>query len=125
MVAARPAFFFDTFALVELARDAAAYAPYKAAPIFTHQGNVYEYIAARLRAVTEPKVRDEVRRMAPNLLEAATDDLFAAAAFRQDHADRRVSYVDALGWVLARKNGMRFLTGDRAFKGIENVEFVP
>ena len=37
----------------------------------------------------------------------------------------KVSYVDALGYTLAQKHDLVFLTGDKAFKGIEGVEHVP
>lgn len=35
-----------------------------------------------------------------------------------------ISYADALGYHLAKQAGMKFLTGDRAFEALENVEFV-
>jgi predicted nucleic acid-binding protein len=35
-----------------------------------------------------------------------------------------ISYVDALGYYLAKKHGVKFLTGDRHFKDLDNVEFV-
>ena len=34
------------------------------------------------------------------------------------------SHVDCIGYILARKFNVKFLTGDREFKGLENVEFV-
>ena len=86
--------------------------------------NLYELAAALLREHPETRAREAIFLLAPNLLEAETDDLFAAARFRMEHAKKRISYVDALGYVLARKHGMRFLTGDKAFKGVEGVEHV-
>lgn len=117
--------YFDTYALVERQKGNESYRPYAEAPIFTHQMNLYELAAALLRDFPEARVRDEVRLLNPNLIDADTDDLFAAARFRATHATRRMSHVDALGYVLARKHGMRFLTGDKAFKGIDGVEHVP
>lgn len=35
-----------------------------------------------------------------------------------------VSYVDCIGYVLAKKLRIKFLTGDKEFEGLENVEFV-
>ena len=117
-------FFFDTYALIERQGGSSSYSRFSDAAVFTHQYNVYEFIAAVLRVADESRAREEVRLMSPNLVEAETGDLYEAARFRKDHATKRVSYVDALGYVLARKHGMRFLTGDKAFKGIENVEYV-
>jgi predicted nucleic acid-binding protein len=35
-----------------------------------------------------------------------------------------LSYADALGYFLSQKTGMKFLTGDRAFRGLKGVEYV-
>ena len=35
-----------------------------------------------------------------------------------------ISYADALGYYLAQKSNVKFLTGDKWFKGLEGVEFV-
>jgi len=35
-----------------------------------------------------------------------------------------ISYVDALGYYLAKKNNVLFLTGDEQFKALDNVKFI-
>jgi len=35
-----------------------------------------------------------------------------------------LSYVDALGYQIANRMNIPFLTGDMAFEGVSNVEFV-
>ena len=35
-----------------------------------------------------------------------------------------ISYTDAVGYVMSKSLGLKFLTGDEAFKNLENVEFV-
>ncbi len=37
---------------------------------------------------------------------------------------RSVSYADALGYFLSRKMKIKFLTGDRTFRGLSGVEYV-
>ena len=37
---------------------------------------------------------------------------------------RDISYADALGYYLALKSNVKFLTGDKRFKGLKGVEFV-
>jgi len=32
--------------------------------------------------------------------------------------------VDCIGYIIAKKSGVQFLTGDEHFKDFENVEFV-
>jgi len=35
-----------------------------------------------------------------------------------------MSFADVIGYVMARKYGVKFLTGDEDFRGMKNVEFV-
>ena len=35
-----------------------------------------------------------------------------------------MSYTDVVGYTLSRSLGFKFLTGDEAFRNLENVEFV-
>src|SRR5438874_13761070 len=109
-------FFFDTYALVERQNGSSSYAPYEGAAVFTHQYNLYEFVAAIMRVSDESRARRELALLHPNPLEAENEDLFTASRFRAQHAKRRVSYVDALGYTLARKHDLVFLTGDKAFK---------
>ena len=44
--------------------------------------------------------------------------------FRLENKDKKLSYVDCIGYTLAKENNARFLTGDQQFKEMENVEFV-
>jgi predicted nucleic acid-binding protein len=37
---------------------------------------------------------------------------------------RDISYADALGYFLSRKLEIKFLTGDRAFQGLSDVEYI-
>ncbi len=57
-----------------------------------------------------------------------TDDLdyLNASDFRlsANRTGKKLSLVDALGYSYSRKLGIKFLTGDRKFNGMENVEFV-
>ena len=46
------------------------------------------------------------------------------ANFRFKEIRRKFSYVDCLGYIIAKENKIRFLTGDIRFKGMPNVMFV-
>lgn len=47
-----------------------------------------------------------------------------AMAFRKENAKIHFSYFDSFGYAYALKNKMKFVTGDRAFKGMKGVEIV-
>lgn len=47
-----------------------------------------------------------------------------AMHFRYTHKKRNFSYIDSLGYTLARKQNRLFLTGDSQFKEFPSVLFV-
>lgn len=51
-------------------------------------------------------------------------DCFDAVKFRFRNKERRLSYVDCLGYVLAKRRGATFVTGDKEFSDLPNVTFV-
>jgi predicted nucleic acid-binding protein len=53
-------------------------------------------------------------------------DIKGAMRFRLEMRmkGKNLSYTDALGYTVSLRLGVRFLTGDREFEGLQNVEFV-
>ena len=47
-----------------------------------------------------------------------------AMQFRAKNRQMKFSYVDSIGYQLALEHGVKFLTSDKAFDGLPNVEFV-
>ena len=47
-----------------------------------------------------------------------------AIKFRKVNKKMDLSYTDCIGYVYALKNSLIFLTGDKEFKNMKNVEFV-
>jgi len=47
-----------------------------------------------------------------------------AMLFRYKNKKRKLSMVDCIGYVMAGKLGIKFLTGDKEFEKLDNVEFV-
>ena len=57
---------------------------------------------------------------------AEDSDYLNASEFRlsTNRTGKKLSLVDALGYSYSRKLGIKFLTGDKEFSGMENVEYV-
>jgi predicted nucleic acid-binding protein len=47
-----------------------------------------------------------------------------AMIFRLKNKTKKMSYVDCIGYQLAKEHNLKFLTGDKEFEGLPNVEFV-
>jgi len=61
-----------------------------------------------------------------HLLDFSFRDVQAAMTLRLawHRRRKRISYVDALGYHLARERGLKFLTGDPEFRGAPGVTFM-
>ena len=57
-------------------------------------------------------------------IEFSLSDVEAAMKLRFELRKLELSYADALGYHISKKAGLKFLTGDRAFAELPNVEFI-
>ncbi|MBI5035765.1 hypothetical protein HZC09_00325 [Candidatus Micrarchaeota archaeon] len=116
-------YFFDTYATIELIDGNPAYAPYKdAAPAFTKL-NLFEVYFYLLRTFGI----DAADKFNSHNYDLALDfgpEVIREAAQLKFQVNRNISMTDAIGYVIAGKLGLRFLTGDKQFEDLPNVEFV-
>ena len=116
----------DTDALIEILRGNPNYKPYKA--IITSEFNLLELAYAITRDYNPSKAREvleNVRKEVP-IIHPTDEDYVDAAKFKleQKRKGKNISLIDALGYLLTGKLGIPFLTGDKAFQNVENVEYV-
>lgn len=117
--------FFDTYALIELGKSNPNYEPYsKDVVIFLNKLNLLEFSYYLLRGKREneiEKIFQQYQRFSVNYDE---DILIKAAEMKFKFLKERLSFIDCIGYVLAKEHGALFLTGDEKFRNKENVEFV-
>lgn len=119
------ALFFDTYALYAIVRGWPSYARYvKGREIVTTLMNLYELYYVLRREAGHDIAEIAFQQLAPCCSPITPDAVQAAAMFRQEQAKRGLSYVDCLGYAIAREQRIPFLTGDDCFKGIAGTEFV-
>ena len=44
--------------------------------------------------------------------------------FRVEHKKQNLSMTDCISYIMSKNLGIKFLTGDKQFQNLENVEFV-
>lgn len=115
--------FLDTFALVEIERGNRAYRGFHE-DAATGVLNLLELHVALCRLGDKAEADLAFRSLRSAAVDATDEELLAASAFKRAHPRIKYSYADALGYAIARSRGWPFVTGDRAFKGVEGVEFV-
>ncbi len=116
--------FFDSYAFIEIIRGNPNYSRFRESEIATSKLNlmeVYYYILRKFGKEAADKFYDDAVQYS---IEIADSEMKNAMFFRLQNKSLNLSYVDCIGYVLARSSGLKFLTGDIQFKDMSNVEFV-
>jgi uncharacterized protein len=117
-------YFYDTYALIELVKKNKNYEYYSNFTLYMLGQNLIELYYQLLIAYGEETAKKYYIVLKNNIIEMDDEMIFEACRFRQKHKKKHLSYVDCLGYTCAKMKGMKFLTGDKEFKGMDNVEFV-
>jgi uncharacterized protein len=118
-------YFFDSYAFYEILAGNENYKPYtKDIAIVTTKMNLmelqYGLFAANGKEFAD-KIYDQYVKFA---VEIDDEIIKKATELRYSLKERKVSYVDCIGYIIARVRKIPFLTGDKQFKDLDNVEFV-
>ncbi|MBI5553671.1 MAG: PIN domain-containing protein [Candidatus Diapherotrites archaeon] len=117
-------YFFDTYALLEWVAGNPAYEEYGKTPIYTGVFQLLEFAYITIRNSDLKTAEKEMNYIKANIVQVDQAALLTAAVFRYEYRAQKLSYADAIGYTLSRRNKLLFLTGDSQFKGLENVEFI-
>lgn len=118
-------YFYDSYAVIEYLNANPAFIPY----FEEHTGmlsllNILEIYYSVLNDVNQEKADTVLMTILPLQINPTEETIKKAMLFRQKHKKNNLSYADCLGYQLALEKGIKFLTGDRQFKDIANVEFL-
>lgn len=116
--------FLDTYALVEILNGSEVYRGFLAEAL-TSIVHLYELHVQVARTAGDPPADVAFNALRGLAVPIEDPDILDASRFKRRHARKRLSYADALGYAMARRRGIPFVTGDRAFRDIEGVAFVP
>lgn len=121
------AYFYDTYAILEYLGGNERFRHFfeKEAGLLTSL-NLMEIYYKILERVGEIEAEAAFSATSKYLYEFDLDDVKEAMKLRLKlkREGRNMSYTDALGYYLSMKLDVKFLTGDKPFQGLYNVEFV-
>ena len=88
--------------------------------------NLMEICYRTLEVHGEPAARQVITTFSKYIVDFVLADIEGSMKLRMNlkKDGRDISYADALGYYLALKNKVKFLTGDKWFNGLDGVEFV-
>src|SRR3989338_7242359 len=117
--------FFDTYALVEIAKSNPNYEKYKEGiNILLNKLNLMEFAYFLIREKREKEIKEFFESLSRFNIDYDNEILIESAKMKFRFNHEKLSFVDCIGYNLAKKHNARFLTGDKKFKYKDNVEFV-
>lgn len=120
-------FFYDSYAVLAYLSDNARYKPYfEENDGFLTKLNLMEIYYRTLEVHGAEAASQVAKIFAKYVVDFELADVEGAMKLRLKlkKNGRDISYADALGYYLALKSNVKFLTGDKWFRRLEGVEFV-
>ena len=118
-------YFFDTYAFMEVMKNNPKYKKFRKEKPVTTIFNIAElsWLLTRNKAT---KSKERINDFSKFLANVNTEDIDKAMQLRLKMKKIKVklSITDSIGYIIAKKYQLKFLTGDNDFKNLPNVEFV-
>ena len=116
--------FFDTYAFVEIIMGNSNYLSYSNVRIITTKLNMFELYHGCLKDKNEELGEVVVQKYSSFVKDFDYEVIKEAAKLKFRLNKRDLSMTDCIGYCFAKQLGIKFLTGDKQFADMENVEFV-
>jgi len=117
-------YFFDSYAIIELLKGNENYSKFRDFPATISQWNLAEIYYNSIINLVLGNPEEIYNIYKDAVIEIDDDSLKEAMRFRKENKKKDVSYTDCIGYIYAMRNGLKFLTGDKEFENMPNVEFV-
>ena len=115
---------FDTYALIEIIKGNENYLPYTNSRIVITSFILAELCYLSIRLYGNKKAYEYVDKYYGFVKGINKEIIKDAMNFRYTNIKKKMSIADCIGYILAKKLSIKFLTGDKEFKNLPNVEFV-
>ncbi|MFO8015885.1 MAG: type II toxin-antitoxin system VapC family toxin [Candidatus Woesearchaeota archaeon] len=117
-------FFFDSYAVIEIIKGNPNYKPYTNSGILLTKLNIFEIYYSMIRDVGKKEAEKFLEEYYQFVIDFDENTIKEASRFKLQNKKRNLSMADCIGYILSKRTGIRFLTGDKEFENMPNVEFV-
>ena len=117
-------YFFDSYAVIEVVSGNSFYVRFMGETPTLSIFNLAEVYYSAITNLDESKAEEIYNKYSCCVVNIPDEVLKEAMKFRKKNKKRSLSYADCIGYIYALKNNLVFLTGDKEFENLENVEFV-
>ncbi|MBI1970470.1 PIN domain-containing protein [Candidatus Woesearchaeota archaeon] len=113
----------DTYALVEIAKGQPVFIKYTEEEFVISEITLSEFYLVILREYNQQTADYWYRKLEARAIPVSLPILIEAMKFKHSHRKQRISFFDAVGYIFSRHNNHLFVTGDKEFFGMPDVEF--
>lgn len=113
----------DTYILIEIYLGNKKFFEYLNIEFVITDLTLAEFYGVLLRDYGEEDANLWFKKLEKYSVPIEKDLLKEAVKFRHKNKKSRISFFDAVGYIFALKNGYKFVTGDKEFESLNNVEF--
>ena len=117
-------YFLDSYAIIEIIKNNKNFEKFKDSSNFTGIMNILEVHYYISKDFNEKKADLVTEKLNGMIAEFNIEDVKLASRFRIKYIKRKLSYIDCLGYVMAQERNLKFVTGDKEFEDLSNVEFI-
>lgn len=114
---------FDTYAIMEILRGNPNYLKYNDEDVIINKF-IYAEMCYNLYREKQILAKEYITKYSKFINSVKPEWIDEAMKFRLKWKDRNVSITDCVSYIMAKHLGIKFLTGDKEFENIDNVEFV-
>ena len=118
-----PELFFDTYAIIETIKGNLSYKKYENHTPILNDFVIAELMHALLKEHDEKTSNEYADKYAVFSAPINHKTIKDAMVFRYKNKQKNLSMVDCIGYFHAKELGIKFLTGDKEFKELSNVQF--
>jgi len=115
--------YLDTYALIEISKENASFSEYLNNSIIISDLTLVEFYGVLLREEGDLVADYWFRKFEGYSVQVSKEILIESVKFRHKNKTKNFSFFDAVGYIFALNNKIPFVTGDKEFKNMINVEF--
>lgn len=117
-------YFYDSYAVIEIIRGNPKFIHLSDRQVTITLFNLIEVVNCIYLDSGEEKAKETYERWRGCVQEIDWNIITEAIKLRQKYKKRDMSYADCIGYCYALQKGLQFLTGDKEFQDLPNVEFI-
>lgn len=117
--------YLDTYILCEIAQGNPKFKHYEDEIFIINDLTLAEFYGVLARDSSLSVAEQWLIKLKPCSFPVKLSSLLRASLFKNQLKHKHISFFDAIGYIYAQDQGIPFVTGDKEFKNLPGVEFVP